>query len=90
MDFLSLLGHLAVFMAPAFGVGLLLWLMLPVAREEKNARRWGRGLELVSLWGLGVLMLGMGFLFFGQDGKMTSYGVLVLAQGTLAWWLRGG
>jgi len=26
---------------------------------------------------------------FGRDGRMLTYAVLVLAQGSLAWWLRG-
>ena len=40
------------------------------------------------LAGAGVLVLLGGLILFGRDGKMFTYAALVLAQGTLAWWMR--
>ena len=37
----------------------------------------------------GVVVLVAGLALFGRDGRMLTYAALVLAQGSLAWWLRG-
>lgn len=34
----------------------------------------------------GVAMLAAGLVVFGNDGKMATYGALVLATGTAQWW----
>ena len=36
-----------------------------------------------------VAVLLAGLVVFGRDGKMLTYTALVLAQGSLAWWVRG-
>lgn len=87
MTFLALIGHLANFIAPALGVALLLWLMprlWPKARKGK----WGARSELLALVVLGVAALLAGLVVFGRDGKILSYAALVLAQGSLSWWVR--
>jgi len=33
-----------------------------------------------------VLVLALGLVFFGRDGKLATYGALVLIMGTLAFW----
>jgi hypothetical protein len=38
---------------------------------------------------VGMVVLLAGLVYFGRDGKMATYAVLVLAQGTLAWRFRG-
>ena len=39
------------------------------------------------LWvAAGVLALALGLVYFGRDGKMATYGLLVLVTGTLAFW----
>jgi hypothetical protein len=30
-----------------------------------------------------------GLIVFGRDAKMFTYAALVLAQGSLVWWVRG-
>ena len=87
MTLLSLLVHLAGFVAPAFGVGWLLWAGLRIRRKGRPG--FGSTMQLSLLWVVGVGVLLAGLVFFGRDGKIATYAALVLAQGTLAWWLRG-
>lgn len=84
---LSVLLHLVGFVAPALGVGLLLWAGLAV--RGKGRPGVGRGLQLGLLVVSGVAVLLVGLVYFGRDGKVATYAALVLAQGTVAWWLRG-
>ena len=84
---LDAVWHLLNFLFPAVGVGCLgaaavkgLW------RREMAGIRWGR----LALWGsaAGVLALVAGLLLFGRDGRMATYGLLVLAA-ALAFWAAG-
>ncbi len=84
---LSALSHLVGFMAPALGVGLLLWAGLRVRRKGRPGI--GSGLQLALLCVSGVVVLLVGLVYFGRDGKVATYAALVLVQGTVAWWLRG-
>lgn len=88
MTFLALFGHLLNFVAPAAGMALLLWGM-PRLWPKARKGRWAASSELLALCGLGVAVLLVGLVVFGRDGKMLTYTVLVLAQGSLAWWMRG-
>ena len=88
MTFLALIGHLINFTAPALVMALLLWgwpRLWPAARTG----RWTARHELLALSGLGVVVLLAGLIVFGRDAKMLTYAALVLAQGSLAWWVRG-
>jgi len=87
MTFLALIGHIANFIAPALGVALLLWGM-PRLWPKARAGRWAARRELLAQCSLGMGVLLVGLVVFGRDGKMLSYTALVLAQGSLAWWLR--
>lgn len=87
MTFLALFGHLANFVAPAIGVAVLLWGM-PRLWPKARAGRWAARSELMALCVLGVGVLLAGLMVFDRDGKMLSYTALVLAQGSLAWWVR--
>lgn len=87
MTFFDLIGHFANFIAPAIGVAVLLWGM-PRLWPKARAGRWAARRELMALCALGVGVLLAGLIVFGRDGKMLSYTALVLAQGSLAWWLR--
>lgn len=88
MDFIDLIWHLAGFVAPALFVGLgvavlsrLLW---RPARAPALARQ--AGLNVAA--GLAALLLGLALS--GRDGRMLSYGALVLAvAASQAWQLRG-
>ncbi|MDQ7743410.1 hypothetical protein [Hydrogenophaga pseudoflava] len=87
MSFLALITHLANFAAPAVGLAVMLW-GLPRIWPKARAGRWGARRELVALCALGVGVLLAGLIVFGRDGKMLTYAALVLAQGSLGWWLR--
>lgn len=87
MTLLSFLAHLAGFVAPAFGVGLLLWVGLRIRRRGRPGIGAGAQFGLLCVAGVAVLLAGL--VFFGRDGKMATYAALVLMQGTVAWWLRG-
>jgi len=88
MTFLALFGHLLNFVAPAAGMALLLWGM-PRLWPKARKGRWAARTELLAPCGLGVAVLLAGLVVFGRDGKMLTYTALVLAQGSLAWWMRG-
>jgi hypothetical protein len=89
MGILSGLLHLANFVAPALGVAMLLallsWALKPGARWSSLA--WCHARDLFAWAALGgVLVLALGLVFFGRDGKMATYGALVVVTGTLAFW----
>lgn len=87
MTFLAFLGHLLNFMAPALVMALLLW-GVPRLRPRARQGRWAARTELLTLAGLGVAVLLAGLVYFGRDGKMATYAALVIAQGSLVWWVR--
>lgn len=88
MTFLGLIGHLLNFTLPALGMAFLLWGM-PRLWPRARPGRWAPGTEFLALSGLGVVVLLAGLVVFGRDAKMLSYAALVLAQGSLVWWVRG-
>ena len=81
--------HLANFVAPALAVAALLalmsWATRPGVRWSALAWRHARRLFAWAALG-GVLALALGLVYFGRDGKMATYGLLVLVTGTLAFW----
>lgn len=86
---LDLLNHLLNFVAPALWIAVLVTL---------TARIFIRKVPVAPvLWAqvainfiVGVVVLGLGLLFFGNDGKMVSYAGLVLLCATSQWaMLRG-
>lgn len=88
MTFFGFVGHLAGLMAPAVAVALMLWMALRLRRGLRVSGR-GAGFELGLLTLAGVLVLLAGLAYFGRDGKVATYALLVFVQGTLAWRLRG-
>ena len=61
---------------------------MPRLWPKAKAGRWTARRELGALCALGALVLLAGLVVFGRDGKMLTYTALVLAQGSLAWWVR--
>ncbi|CAN5329495.1 hypothetical protein BH11PSE9_BH11PSE9_13460 [soil metagenome] len=89
MDPLGAFWHLTNFFAPAVGIGLiaaslakLLW------RRELKAVRWWP----LSLWAMAgsAAVLVAGLLVFGRDGKMATYGAMVIACALCLWWAGFG
>ena len=88
MGFSDILFHVVGFVLPALAVGL----MLPLA-----SRLFVRSAPIVTgFWrqaaiatATGMIVLAAGLWFFGQDGKMATYGALVAVTATLQWALSG-
>lgn len=86
MTAIAALGHVANFFAPALVVALMLSL---VPRLGWGKARW-KGFFKDTLWLslVGVVVLVVGLVWFGRDGRMATYAALVLSQGSIAWYLR--
>jgi hypothetical protein len=77
--------HVLNFLAPAAGLGLCLALSELLYLRKKPSAKGALGAWLLYfLAATGVLMLGLAFL--GRDGKLATYGALVVVSGTLAAW----
>lgn len=81
----SLLIHLANFILPALALGLGLALLAPVFMQKPASARTVIAQTAINSIA-GVLALAAGLVFFGNDGKMATYGALVLASGSAQWW----
>jgi hypothetical protein len=81
---LDALWHLLNFFGPALGVGLLVPLMAKLVWRHSLGRvSWRR----LSLWATASSALGLiaGLVFFGHDGKMATYGLMLLACASTIW-----
>ncbi|HEV8689419.1 MAG TPA: hypothetical protein VGQ91_03910 [Ideonella sp.] len=85
MSPLDALWHLANFFGPAIGVGLIASALCKLV--------WRKALRSVAfsgmaLWAIlaGAIALVIGLVIFGRDGRMTTYGLLVLACASGLWW----
>ena len=85
MNALDALWHILNFTAPAFAVAALLSLRGPFWRSKWHFSGFLRRFVLNTLAGLVALTLGLWFL--GNDGKMLSYGAMVLACASCQWCL---
>ena len=87
MDFLDALWHVLNLFAPAFGVAAL-----ASAAAKVLWRRELAGVRYLSLasaaFAAGAIVSVGGLVLLGQDGRMATYGAMVLA-GALALWWRG-
>ena len=89
MDLLAAFWHIINFPLPALGVGALgaaaaklLW------RRELAGTSWLRLAGGAGAAGLLAQLAGLGF--FGRDGKMATYALLVLAAAVALWWVGFG
>jgi hypothetical protein len=83
---LDALWHLLNFIAPAVGVALLAASLAKLSwRRELAAVPWRR----LVLWtaAAGALALVAGLVLLGRDGKMATYGALVVASAFALWWV---
>jgi hypothetical protein len=79
------LWHVLNFFGPAIGVGLIASGLCKLL--------WWRSLRTVpfrglALWSIasGAVALVAGLALFGRDGRMATYGLLVMACATALWW----
>lgn len=85
MGLWSLLIHLANFVLPALALGIGLAVLAPIfVQKRASARTIIAQFAINSIAGVFVLLAGL--VFFGNDGKMATYGALVLASASAQWW----
>jgi hypothetical protein len=82
---LDAIWHLLNFVAPAVGVGLFASL-LAKALWRKALRTAPLASLVVWTSALGMLMLVVGLVAFGRDGRMATYGLLMLSTTGVLWW----
>jgi hypothetical protein len=86
---LDALWHLANFFAPALGVALITTALAKLLwRHELAAVGWGR--LLVWSAAAGAVALIGGLIAFGRDGRMATYGALVVSTALALWWAGFG
>jgi len=88
MNVITCFWHIVNFIAPALWLGLAMaaWDRLAdfvAARSKAVPRHWRRGLLLDS--GIGIAVLLGGLFITGHDGRMLTYGALVLAVSARRW-----
>lgn len=86
---LDALWHLLNLAVPALGVGLLgawaaKWLW---RRELQRSSAWRLGAWAASA---GIVASVAGLVVFGRDGRMATYGMLILASAGALWWAGFG
>ena len=86
---LDLINHLLNFFFPALGLGALaaagaklIW------RRELASTKWAHLARDCSLAGAAMLVLGL--WLWGRDGRMVTYGAMVLATAVVLWWRAFG
>jgi len=82
---LDLLNHLLNFLAPVVVLGVALAFLAPVFYKNKASAR-SRIAQSAINFVAGVLVMVLGFWFFGRDGKMLSYAAMLLAVASSQWW----
>ena len=86
---IDLLIHLSGFVAPALALGLALPLACRVfLPRHRIVTGFLTQIAVVACAGIAVLLAGL--WFFGRDGKMATYGALVLAAASVQWVLARG
>jgi len=80
------LWHLLNFVAPALGVAVLAASLAKLAwRRELASVSWRLLVTCAAV--AGMLALVGGLVVFGRDGKMATYGALVIATALTLWWV---
>jgi hypothetical protein len=89
MTLFALLNHVLNFLAPALWLALL----LPLASRwifRSKVKKPGLGLQMVVIFALSLLVLGLGLGYFGRDGKMATYLGMTVIAATSQWLMLRG
>lgn len=89
MSPLDILWHLLNLFLPALGIGLLAPALAKLLwRRELRGVAFGR----LALWcgSAGALCLLGGLIVLGRDGRMGTYGALVVGSALALWWAGFG
>ena len=88
MSVFDLLNHIFNFALPAIAMGVmvplfsrLIWRKTPLKRPLQSQ------MLITSLAALAVLLTGL--VVFSTDGKMATYGALVMVAALCQWWYEG-
>ena len=85
MGFIGALLHLLNLFAPAIGVAAIgAGLVKLFWRSELRSVPWSRLVGVAACAQCLVILLGL--IVFGRDGKMATYGAMVLGGATALWW----
>jgi Na+-driven multidrug efflux pump len=93
MTALNLLNQLLNFMAPAVFVTLVVVLLVRVFPGIFRSKRpmalslWG---QIAIIFIASLLVLAVGLVIFGRDGKMATYAALAVGAATCQWVLLRG
>lgn len=93
MTAFNLANQLLNFMAPAAFVALLLVLVSRVVPRffgSKRALTLSPLAQAAIVFVAGLLLLLIGLVLFGRDGKMASYALMALGAATCQWFLLRG
>lgn len=85
----ALLNHAVNFAAPAFWLALLLPWLDRFLRGKRTAA-FSRAAQFGLIFMAGLVVLALGLVLFGQDGKMLTYLALVTTAATGQWFMRKG
>ena len=83
-----LTNHLLNFVAPAAAVAVLMTLLAAFFGrifKSKSVSSKPVGAQIATLFAVNLGVLVAGLLFFGNDAKMASYAVMVIAAGVCRW-----
>ena len=89
MGILSQINHLLNFAMPALGLALFM-LLFSWLRHRKKPLALALWQQFLAYCGVGLLVLVAGLWFFGRDGMMATYGLLVTAVATSQWVIEKG
>jgi hypothetical protein len=86
MGFMALLNHAVNFAAPALWLALLLPWSARVLTGKRSAA-FSLPVQIALIFLAGLLVLVIGLVLLGQDGKMVTYLAMVLAAATGQWFM---
>ena len=89
MGFVDALNHLLNFVAPALGLAVFLALARWVF-ERKRPVVLSAIAQLAINFVVGLLVLSVGLWYFGRDGMVATYAVLVICMATSQWVMARG
>ena len=84
MGLIDLLNHLLNFVLPAVMVGLVVALFARFFMKKMAPARAALAQAAINSIA-GALAFGVALWFFGRDGKMASYGAMVLVVASCQW-----
>jgi hypothetical protein len=85
MEPLDAIWHLVNLLAPALGMGVISAAMAKGLWRRQLRPVALRRLALAGTAGAGVALLA-GLLWFGRDGKMATYGAMIVCCAAGLWW----